>query len=204
MNLQRAFWLKQLHTWHWVSAALSLTGMLLFAITGITLNHAGQITAATTRAERQASLPPELHRQLRQWSIDTEDPLPDALTHWTQKTFGINVAGRPTETGPDEIYIDLPMPGGDSALLIERETGTAFYQTTRRGVIAYLNDLHKGRNTGRVWSWFIDILASCCIIFTLTGLALLVLHGRKRPATWPVTSFSLLLPLLVVLLFMHS
>ena len=29
--------------WHWISAAVCLIGMLLFAITGITLNHASQI-----------------------------------------------------------------------------------------------------------------------------------------------------------------
>ena len=28
---RRAFWLKQLHTWHWISSAVCLIGMLLFA-----------------------------------------------------------------------------------------------------------------------------------------------------------------------------
>jgi hypothetical protein len=32
---RRAFWLKHLHQWHWVSSAACLVGMLLFAITGI-------------------------------------------------------------------------------------------------------------------------------------------------------------------------
>jgi hypothetical protein len=36
----RSFWLKHLHRWHWISAAACLVGMLLFAATGITLNHA--------------------------------------------------------------------------------------------------------------------------------------------------------------------
>ena len=34
----KAFWLKQLHTWHWVSSAISLLGLLLFAFTGGELN----------------------------------------------------------------------------------------------------------------------------------------------------------------------
>ena len=38
LNGARSFWLKQLHSWHWISAALSLVGMILFAVTGITLN----------------------------------------------------------------------------------------------------------------------------------------------------------------------
>ncbi|NIV36045.1 MAG: hypothetical protein GWN58_43325, partial [Anaerolineae bacterium] len=34
-------WLGTLRQWHWISSALCLVGMLLFSVTGITLNHAG-------------------------------------------------------------------------------------------------------------------------------------------------------------------
>ena len=30
LNGARSFWLKQLHSWHWISAAVSLVGMILF------------------------------------------------------------------------------------------------------------------------------------------------------------------------------
>ena len=33
---RRSYWLKTLHQWHWISAALCLVGMILFAATGIT------------------------------------------------------------------------------------------------------------------------------------------------------------------------
>ena len=39
----RSYWLKTLHQWHWISAAVSLALMLLFSATGFTLNHAAQI-----------------------------------------------------------------------------------------------------------------------------------------------------------------
>ena len=42
--------MKQLHTWHWISAAVSLLGTLLFAVTGLTLNHASSIAAEPTIA----------------------------------------------------------------------------------------------------------------------------------------------------------
>ncbi|MEB0160925.1 PepSY-associated TM helix domain-containing protein, partial [Pseudomonas sp. AH2 (2023)] len=57
MNAKRSFWLKQLHSWHWISAAGSLVGMILFAITGITLNHAAQIPAEPVVKEATATLP---------------------------------------------------------------------------------------------------------------------------------------------------
>ena len=42
---RRGFWLRTLHQWHWISSAVCLIAMLLFAVTGITLNHAGAIEA---------------------------------------------------------------------------------------------------------------------------------------------------------------
>ncbi|WP_375269584.1 PepSY-associated TM helix domain-containing protein, partial [Phenylobacterium sp.] len=38
---KRAAFLRQVLRWHWISAAICLIGMMLFAVTGITLNHAG-------------------------------------------------------------------------------------------------------------------------------------------------------------------
>ena len=35
---RRAFWMAQLHQWHWVSSALRLIGLLAFALTGFTRN----------------------------------------------------------------------------------------------------------------------------------------------------------------------
>ena len=61
---RRAFWLKHLHQWHWISSAICLIGMLLFAVTGFTLNHAAQIEASpsvvTQQATAPASVPPNV------------------------------------------------------------------------------------------------------------------------------------------------
>ena len=55
LNGARSFWLKQLHSWHWISAAVSLTGMILFAVTGITLNHAASIPGDPVTVEQTAA-----------------------------------------------------------------------------------------------------------------------------------------------------
>ncbi|HBB79173.1 MAG TPA: hypothetical protein DC050_13285, partial [Pseudomonas sp.] len=57
-------WLGTLRQWHWISSALCLVGMLLFAVTGITLNHAAQIEASPKIVERQAMLPAPLQQRL--------------------------------------------------------------------------------------------------------------------------------------------
>ena len=203
MNGARSFWLKQLHSWHWMSAAVSLIGLILFAATGITLNHAAQIPAEPVTQERTADLPAPLLERLKTFPEETTDPVPDAVARWARDALDAEIAGRPSETTPEEVYVALAKPGGDGWLTIDRATGEAVHETTTRGWIAYLNDLHKGRNTGPIWYWFIDVFAVACLIFGLTGLALLWLHARGRPSTWPLVGLGLLIPVIIALIFIH-
>lgn len=203
LNAKRSFWLKQLHSWHWISAALSLVGMILFAATGITLNHAAQIPAEPVIKEATAVLPSPLLARLADFPAETTDPVPAPVARWAAEAFQVQLEGKPTETTADEIYVALAAPGGDGWLTIDRSTGEAVHERTTRGWVAYLNDLHKGRNTGVVWYWFIDVFAAACVVFSLTGLALLWLHSRGRPSTWPIVALGLLIPVVIALLFIH-
>ena len=203
LNARRSFWLKQLHQWHWISAALSLIGLLLFAVTGITLNHAADIPAEPVTVEQTATLPAPLLERLSAFPKDTTDPVPDAVARWASDALKARIAGRPTETTADEIYVSLPEPGGDGWLTIDRATGEALRERTTRGWVAWLNDLHKGRNTGPVWYWFIDVFGAACVIFAVTGFALTWMHARQRPSTWPLLGLGLLIPVVIALLFIH-
>ena len=51
---------------------------------------------------------------------------------------------------------------------------------TKMGIIAVINDLHKGRDTGKSWSWVIDFSAIFMIVISLTGLILLLFLKKKR------------------------
>jgi hypothetical protein len=202
----RAFWLKHLHQWHWVSAAACLVGMLLFSITGFTLNHASWIAARPEVTTRTAELPAPLLAQLREaWETDGDDeaPLPPAVADWLAATLSVRVAGRQTEWSDDEIYVSLPRPGGDAWLTVSLEDGAVTHELTDRGWLSYLNDLHKGRHTGPAWSLFIDVFAFAALVFAVTGLLLLKMHAGNRPGTWPMVGLGLVLPLLLAILFIH-
>lgn len=201
---RRARWLRTLHQWHWVSAALSLAGMLVFSITGLTLNNAAWVEASPKTEQRAASVPRQLLDALPSGKEgDTRSALPPALEGWLDATLGIRVNGLPAEIDAKEIYLSLPSPGADAWLAIDRETGELEYEQRSRGVVAYLNDLHKGRHTGAAWRWFIDIFAISCIIFSVSGLLLMKTQAANRPSTWPLLSFGALAPLLIMLLLIH-
>jgi uncharacterized protein len=203
---QRAFWLKNLHQWHWISSALCLLGMLLFSVTGMTLNHATQIEAKPVVQNRKAVLPTQIQAELRHASAahrDAKVSLPPLAAQWIADHWSLNVRDRSAEWSADEVYLPLPRPGGDAWLRIGLADGAMEYELTDRGWISWLNDLHKGRNTGTAWSWFIDIFAASCLVFSLTGLLILKFHAVNRPFTWPMVGLGILIPFLLALLFIH-
>ncbi|VCU70748.1 PepSY-associated TM helix [Pigmentiphaga humi] len=200
---RRSFWLKHLHQWHWISSAICLVAMLLFAATGITLNHAAQIEAKPSVVAREGVLPEPLARALAGNRGGDKAPLPPELRAWLGSELAVAVDERDAEWSPDEIYVSLPRPGGDAWVSIELPDGAVRYESTDRGWISYFNDLHKGRNTGEAWKWFLDIFAVACLVFCVTGFFLLHIHARNRPVTWPMVALGVAVPLFLAIVFIH-
>jgi hypothetical protein len=207
-NRRRAYWLKTLHEWHWVSSALCLIGLLLFGITGFTLNHAASIEARPKVTSRTATVDDALRAALLKElpaakARKGKAELPADLQAWIQAQWAVDTAGRDAEWSDDEIYLSLPRPGGDAWLRLSLIDGEAEYERTDRGWLSYFNDLHKGRNSGAAWSLFIDIFAAATLVFSITGLFILKMHAGSRPFTWPMVGMGLVIPVLLALLFIH-
>jgi uncharacterized protein len=199
---RRGFWLRTLHQWHWISSAVCLVGMLLFAGTGITLNHAAQIEGSPNVINATLELPAPLLQALGKPN-EGNAPLPGVIADWIGERLDLSIGRRNAEWSEDEVYLSMPGPGTDAWLSIQRADGAIEFERTERGWISYLNDLHKGRNAGPAWGWFIDVFAIACVVFTVTGLFLLQLHARQRRMTWPYVGLGLVIPVLLALLFIH-
>jgi uncharacterized protein len=126
---RRAFWMRQLHQWHWISSALCLMGLLLFALAGIILNHARQIEVAGQVTHRHVML-----SSGRYAAIDGDDErkaaLPVDVVAWLDDSLQAHVAGRAAEWSADEICLPMPRPGGDGWLSIDRAGGMAEYESS--------------------------------------------------------------------------
>lgn len=201
-SLRRSRWLSLLLKIHWMSSAICLLGMVLFSVTGITLNHATQIEAKPSIVRSQATLPAPFLNGLKE-QAESGQVLPARVRDWARQEFRIDLADVRAEWSAEEIYFPLPKPGGDAWLRIDLESGEAEFEATERGWISWLNDLHKGRHTGSAWSLFIDVFAIGCLLFSLSGLLVLKIHASQRHSTWPLVGLGVLIPALLALVFIH-
>jgi len=183
-NRNVQLWSRRLHVY--VSMALLLV-VLFFAITGITLNRPHLFVSSEPMVNTSVvAIPAQLMHSAEGAFVPSRDRLLQFLADHTQ------LSGTPSQLSVyteieegellvGEIALDYKGPGYNAAVFIDMQVGEASIETTDYGVIAMLNDLHKGRNSGEVWRWFIDITAVLMVLFVLTGVCLLV--PKKKTLT---------------------
>lgn len=176
----------------WLHVYVSMFGLaavLFFSVTGITLNHPDWFFA---RAERQAQSEGQLDRK---WLI-AASPEPASgdrsdqegtvakleVVEHLRKAHGVRGALVDFRVDDRECLVTFKGPGYAADAFIDRETAHYNLTQTDHGFIAVINDLHKGRDTGPVWSVVIDLSAALMTVVSLTGLSLLFyLKLRRKP-----------------------
>ena len=167
--------------------------MLLFSVTGFTLNHSNWFETTPVSSDRDMELSAELSAALA--AVESDTALAPELAARLAKEAGVSIpSGALALVEFEEMILDLGGPGVDATLTIDLVTGEAFYERIDNGVVAKLNDLHKGRDTGLAWG----------LMFCVSGLGLLVINAKARASTWPLTTLGLLVPLIAYVLFVHS
>jgi len=195
--------LMTIRKWHWMSSALCFVCMLLFSVTGITLNHAADVEASPTTVHLEGVIPEALLADLalkEQKNVEVSESILD----WFSETHKLSFSRTKAEVNDGELYLVLPRPGGDAWLSVDTETGDFEYESTSRGWISYFNDIHKGRNTGMAWIYFMDVFAIACIIFSVTGFLLLQRYADTRSQTWPLVIAGLLVPIFFMMFLIRS
>ena len=115
LKIVPAHWhLGSLRQWHWISSAVCLVGMLLFAATGITLNHAAIIPATPVVTSIESVLPPSVLDAVIVPDSDKASLSKD-LRAWLERELDIYIpASARCEGSDEEVYVALPSPGGDA------------------------------------------------------------------------------------------
>lgn len=176
-NKKVQLWARRLHIY--ISMALLLV-VLFFAISGITLNRPHLYTSDSPEVIHQTLTVPERFFTLHSTRLLVNET---ALLAYLNERVGLSGTPSPMHIFSDveqgeiiegEISLDYKGPGFNGTVFIDLVTREAEIESTHYGVVAVLNDLHKGRNSGQVWAWFIDISGFLMVFFALTGVCLLV------------------------------
>ena len=167
----------QVASWgRWLHIYLSMASfaiLFFFAVTGLTLNHADWFNTQSTR-----QLKGKVEAQWLKGADNAVNKL--ALVEHLRNTHGIRGALSDLRLEESQCAISFKGPGYQADAFISRETGEYELTETRNGFVAVLNDLHKGRDTGRAWSWLIDGSAVLMTLVSLTGMLLIWFIKRRR------------------------
>lgn len=208
MLKQKAFkkWLKtsqakrlfSLCRWLHIYISTALFSLLLFfCVTGITLNHPQW---GTSSLENTIELP--LPNHINQ-TIAGNDELPiKAIQQFIEWHTGLTNP-RNIDVMPDlgEITYDYPLPAGYAFVTVLIEEALVEIAYKEGTFIGLLNDLHKGRHSGEVWQWLIDISAALMLLFTFTGLFILLQNAKHRRKSLLVLLLGSLTPVLMYLIW---
>ena len=167
-----------------------LLTLLFFAVTGLTLNHPEWFGEGAPR-KLSGTLPgaPYLEGGSVDWLRLAED------------LRALGLRGRVADRGEagEEVWISFRAPGYAADAQVDPRTGAYRMVVTDYGLVAVLNDLHKGRDAPGGWKLFLDLSALFLALVSLTGLLLGVLLPKSRRAALLVLGLGGLLFLALAL-----
>lgn len=162
--------MRRLHMW---ISMVSLLIVLFFALTGITLNHPswtfGQspvVTTTTGHLPQQAVSGGELDFLVASEYLRDQQHVSGEVTDHSTQDGAATISYR----GPG-YAADVSIRIADRAFTLNVEQG---------GLVARLNDLHKGRNASPLWKAVIDVTAAVLVAMSLTGIVLQLTIRRTR------------------------
>ncbi|MCB9886387.1 MAG: PepSY-associated TM helix domain-containing protein [Planctomycetes bacterium] len=162
------YWVRWLHLY---GSMLGLMATLLFAVTGLTLNHADWFESGEPSLRSlEGSLDPAALR-------DPVDKL--AVAEALRAAHALRGSVGEFAVDDEECLIVWKGPGYSADATVARATGAYRLEEQRRGFVAVLDDLHKGRDSGPTWSLIVDVSAMLLTLIAATGLWLLF-YLKKR------------------------
>lgn len=178
---------------------ISFAAILFFSVTGITLNHPTAFGASTEHfRDLTGKVRPEWiglgeqtgnstteETDAEVTSQDNDDSSSSAISRLEIVEYlraTDKVRGAVTEFAIDDyqIVITFRGPAYTADVFIDRESGDYELTEMSNGFVALINDLHKGRDTGKNWAWLIDVSAGLMTFVSLTGIVLIFYIKRHR------------------------
>ena len=145
--------------------------LFFFAVTGLTLNHADWFANQQRTIQAKGAVN-------KAWLAASVQKL--QVVEQLRKTHAIKAALGDFRVDDNQCAISFKGPGYSADIFLERATGQYELTETRNGWGAIINDLHKGRDSGRAWSVIIDVSAVLMVLVSISGSALIFFLPKRR------------------------
>lgn len=168
-------WKRRLAAWsRWLHIYLSMVSfaiLFFFAVTGLTLNHQQWFARQQKIAQFKGTMNAEW---LRGGVAKLE------VVEYLRGHHKISSAVNEFRVDDGQASVSFKGPGYAADVFIDRRTGAYDVTETKMGLAAILNDLHKGRDSGRAWAWLIDVSAVFMTFVSVSGIVLLLFLQKRR------------------------
>lgn len=183
----------------WLHLYLSMICFLIvlfFAVTGLTLNHTEWFDGKQEEKKFAGTVPVD-------WvnNADTSKIKKLEIVEFFRNKYNIQGYVSDFYIDDEQCSVSFKGPGYSADAFINRKDGSMQMTELHLGVFAVLNDLHKGRDSGKGWSWLIDISAVFLTLVSLTGLLMLLFLKKRRLSGLIITVVGGIICYLVYLIF---
>lgn len=158
----------------WLHVYLSMVSfavVLFFAATGLTLNHPDWFASQQKTTVRHGVA----DVRILQGEVDKL-----GLVEMLRSREHLHGAVGDVRVDDQQVEVSLRAPGYTADTFVDRATGKYDITEVSSGFVAVVNDLHKGRDSGKVWGWLIDASAVLLVLVSLTGLVLIWFVYKRR------------------------
>lgn len=165
-------WTRWIHLY---LSMFSFAALFFFAFTGITLNHPTWTENRQKVEMLKGTVDPA-------WvaGTDTASVEKSLIVEYVRDQHRLRGNLSEFRISESECTLAFDGPGFTAYGMIDRSTGSYELVSTSAGIIAAMNDLHKGSYTGKKWNAIIDITAAILIIISLTGFIMIFYMTKKR------------------------
>jgi hypothetical protein len=181
---------------HIYVSMISFAIVFFFAVTGLTLNHADKFGSELRSSQEKGKIPVNWVNQ-----TDTSKISKLEIVEYLRNKNAVKGAVSDFRIDDSQVSVSFKGPGYAADAFIIRNTGEFELTKTSAGFVGFINDLHKGRDTGKAWSVVIDIAAVLMTLVSLTGICLMLFIKRKRVGAFLIAALGLLLTWLVYMIW---
>ena len=160
---------------HVYLSMVSFAVVFFFAATGLTLNHPDWFSAQQRTVVLHGVADPKLLKPDASGQVDKL-----GLVEMLRSHDHMRGAVSDVRVDDAQITVSSRAPGYTADVFLDRATGKYDITEVSSGFVAVVNDLHKGRDSGKAWSWLIDASAILLVLVSLTGLVLIWFVYKRR------------------------